>query len=212
MTQERIELRFSPGNPTEKALIEALTELGDEYGAKGRFLKTRLLKGFTTILDQLDGLMGEGDPRAALDRLSSSIDAKHYRVLKVMLLARLSPGQGGEDAPEVGSVPIGRVERFSSAGAGVTMAAQQIAHPGSIDGPPAGVPVVGADAARVGVQDVPSRTDVLDADAPPPVASDDDVPAVQASVEQTVVPVPPAAAPRPNWGNFKGIAGVKKGP
>lgn len=93
MAQERIELRFSPGNPNERALIDALGALGDEYGAKGRFLKERLLQGYAAILRELDGFMQESDPMAALDRVAASVDAKHYRVLKVLLTSKVS-GQG----------------------------------------------------------------------------------------------------------------------
>ena len=88
MAQERIELRFSPGDADERALIDALEAQGGEYGVKGRFLKARLVRGFDAVLKELDGIERESDPLAALDRLARSVNSGHYRVLRALLSQR----------------------------------------------------------------------------------------------------------------------------
>lgn len=83
--QERIELRFSPGNPDERALITALEAQGEAYGARGRFLKARLVKGYYAIMKEVDVIRQESDPLAALDHLAQSVNSGHYRVLRALL-------------------------------------------------------------------------------------------------------------------------------
>lgn len=89
MAKERIELRLSPINPDERALIEAINERGDEYGAKGQFLKDRILRGYATILAEVEGFLAETDPLKALEQRAASVDAMRFRVLKVLLTDRL---------------------------------------------------------------------------------------------------------------------------
>lgn len=220
MAQERIELRFSPGNPNERALIDALGALGDEYGAKGRFLKERLLQGYAAILRELDGFMQESDPMAALDRVAATVDAKHYRVLKVLLTSKVS----GHETPQP----------------------QQVSAPASVAAPvverpiqPPDQPVQAAPAAAAA--SVPPEADAVVvpavneaaaqvlAQAPVPVAQPEPeieaqqpehVAQAQASapdagpVDGTDAAVEQPASPPPrkhDWSAFAGIAGAKKG-
>jgi hypothetical protein len=85
MALERIELRLSRANPEERALIEALEQHSGEYGAMGRFLKTRLLRGYVAFAREVQAIRRESDPLAALDRLAQSINSGHYRVLRALL-------------------------------------------------------------------------------------------------------------------------------
>jgi hypothetical protein len=85
MAMERIELRLSPANPEERALIEALESHSGEYGAMGRFLKARLLRGYVAFQREVEAIRSESDPLAALDRLAQSINSGHYRVLRALL-------------------------------------------------------------------------------------------------------------------------------
>ncbi len=85
MALERIELRLSRANPEERALIEALEQHSGEYGAMGRFLKTRLLRGYVAFMREVQAIRLERDPLAALDRLAQSINSGHYRVLRALL-------------------------------------------------------------------------------------------------------------------------------
>lgn len=233
MAQERIELRFSPGNPNERALIDALGALGDEYGAKGRFLKERLLQGYAAILRELDGFMQESDPMAALDRVAATVDAKHYRVLKVLLTSKVSrhdtvqPQAQQVSAPAPAPVAAPVVERPIQPPA---QPVQAVAVPAPAEAataaPAASVPPE-ADAVVVpAVNEVAAQ--VL-AQAPAPVAQPE--PEVEAQhpehVEQAQAPAPDAgpadgtdaaveqpASPPPrkhDWSAFAGIAGAKKG-
>ncbi len=223
MAQERIELRFSPGNPNERALIDALGALGDEYGAKGRFLKERLLQGYAAILRELDGFMQESDPMAALDRVAATVDAKHYRVLKVLLTSKVSghdtvqPQAQQVSAPAPAPVAVPVVERPIQPPA---QPVQAVAVPAASVPPEADAVVVPA------VNEVAAQ--VL-AQAPAPVAQPE--PEVEAQqpehVEQAQAPAPDAgpadgtdaaveqpASPPPrkhDWSAFAGIAGAKKG-
>jgi hypothetical protein len=88
MAQERIELRLSPANPEEQALNEALLREGDSYGAKGRFLKARALRGYVAFVREVESIRRETDPLAALDRIAQSVNSGHYRVLRALLYAR----------------------------------------------------------------------------------------------------------------------------
>lgn len=88
MAQERIELRFSPVNADERALIDALESQGEQYGARGRFLKSRLVRGYYALVREVERIEQESDPLAALDRLAQSVNAGHYRVLRALLHAR----------------------------------------------------------------------------------------------------------------------------
>ena len=87
MAQKRVELRFSPTSPAERALIDALAAQGDEYGAKGRFLKERLVRGHGVLRNELGALLAQANPLAALDGRAGVIGSGHYRALKVMLIA-----------------------------------------------------------------------------------------------------------------------------
>jgi hypothetical protein len=101
MAQERIELRLSPANPDEQALNVALDRLGEEYGAKGRFLKVRLLRGYVAFMREVESIRRESDPLAALDRIAQSVNSGHYRVLRAMLYVRTpTHASGGKSAPE----------------------------------------------------------------------------------------------------------------
>ena len=218
MAQERIELRFSPGNPNERALIDALNALGDEYGAKGRFLKERLLKGYTAILHELDGFMQEGDPMAALDRFAPSVDSKHYRVLKVLLTSRM----GGQTV-----IPATHVA--APAAAVPPSAARSIEPAAEVAAPAAPVAAEPPEAVTVAPVNV-----AVAAPAPVPVQSAEPEPAhdvageevrpldqVSATPQESATAAAPAAAdveaeapaaPPPrkhDWSAFAGIAGVK---
>lgn len=105
MTQERIELRFNPGNPEENALLEALEAQGGEYGGKGRFLKARLLLGYVAIMRELASIQQEHDPLSALDRLARSVSSGHYRVLRELLCDRPVVTQGVMTEPYVSPMP-----------------------------------------------------------------------------------------------------------
>ncbi|MDB6014966.1 MAG: hypothetical protein JWL65_7216 [Gammaproteobacteria bacterium] len=106
MAQERIELRLSPANPEEQALNEALLREGDGYGAKGRFLKARVLRGYVAFVREVESIRRETDPLAALDRIAQSVNSGHYRVLRALLYARTAISDaragGGVDAPGLG--------------------------------------------------------------------------------------------------------------
>lgn len=229
MAQERIELRFSPGNPNERALIDALGALGDEYGAKGRFLKERLLQGYAAILRELDGFMQESDPMAALDRVAATVDAKHYRVLKVLLTSKVS----GHDTPQ---------PQAQQVSAPASVAAPVVERPIQPPDQPVqavAVPVQAASAAPAA--SVPPEADAVVvpavneaaaqvlAQAPAPVAQPEPeieaqqpehVTQAQASapdagpVDGTDAAVEQPASPPPrkhDWSAFVGIAGAKKG-
>lgn len=225
MAQERIELRFSPGNPNERALIDALGALGDEYGAKGRFLKERLLQGYAAILRELDGFMQESDPMAALDRVAASVDAKHYRVLKVLLTSKVG-GQGTVQpqaqqvsAPAPVAAPV--VER-------PIQPVQAVSEP-AVTAPAAPAASVPPEAAVAVVPAVNEAAAQVLAQAPAPVAQPEPeieaqqpehVAQAQASgpdagpADGTDAAVEQPASPPPrkhDWSAFAGIAGAKKG-
>lgn len=227
MAQERIELRFSPGNPNERALIDALGALGDEYGAKGRFLKERLLQGYAAILRELDGFMQESDPMAALDRVAATVDAKHYRVLKVLLTSKVSghdtvqPQAQQVSAPAPAPVAAPVVERPIQPPA---QPVQAVAVPAPVEAvtaaPAASVPPE-ADAVVVPAVNEAAAQVLAQAPAPEIEAQQPE------NVEQAQVSAPDAgpadgtdaavaqpASPPPrkhDWSAFAGIAGAKKG-
>lgn len=227
MAQERIELRFSPGNPNERALIDALGALGDEYGAKGRFLKERLLQGYAAILRELDGFMQESDPMAALDRVAASVDAKHYRVLKVLLTSKVG-GQGSVQpqaqqvsAPASAPVAAPVVER-------PIQPVQAVSEP-AVTAPAAPAASVSPEAAVAVVPAVNEAAAQVLAQAPAPVVQPEPeieaqqpehVAQAQASgpdagpADGTDAAVEQPASPPPrkhDWSAFAGIAGAKKG-
>ena len=235
MAQERIELRFSPGNPNERALIDALGALGDEYGAKGRFLKERLLQGYAAILRELDGFMQESDPMAALDRVAATVDAKHYRVLKVLLTSKVSGHDTVQPQPQAQQVSA----PAPVAAPVVERPIQPPAQPVQAVAVPVPVPVeavtaapaasVPPEAAAVVVPAVNEAAAQVLAQAPAPVAQPE--PEIEAQqlehVEQAQASAPDAgpadgtdaaveqpASPPPrkhDWSAFAGIAGAKKG-
>lgn len=225
MAQERIELRFSPGNPNERALIDALGALGDEYGAKGRFLKERLLQGYAAILRELDGFMQESDPMAALDRVAATVDAKHYRVLKVLLTSKVG-GQGtvqpqAQQVSAPASVAATVVER-------PIQPVQAVSEP-AVTAPAAPAASVPPEAAAEVVPAVNEAAAQVLAQAPAPVAQPEPeieahqpehVAQAQASgpdagpADGTDAAVEQPASPPPrkhDWSAFAGIAGAKKG-
>jgi hypothetical protein len=87
MALERLELRMNPGKPDEGRLFDALNAQGDAYGNKLQFLKERLLCGFAIITKEIDALLCEPDPLAALDQRAQSMDSMHYRVLRILMLS-----------------------------------------------------------------------------------------------------------------------------
>lgn len=208
MPQERIEFRVSPGNATERALIEALDGLGDEYGAKGRFLKERLLKGYTAIQRELDGFMRDEDPLGALERFASEVDAKHYRVLKVLLRSRMGlPDVSGGKEPRSPRVPPAKAGPASTAHAvpvGEAMAAPpEQARP--------------TETVRAEVQANLSATpqdDKLSAPEMPAVSgtpvADDGQGAVGTHASAAPADPVPSPVPKHDWSRFKHIAGGKK--
>lgn len=117
MAQERIELRLSPANPEEQALNEALLREGNGYGAKGRFLKARVLRGYVAFVREVESIRSERDPLAALDRIAQSVNSGHYRVLRALLYARTaiadSRRDGGVDAARTNE--YARREQFEPA-------------------------------------------------------------------------------------------------
>ncbi len=225
MAQERIELRFSPGNPNERALIDALNALGDEYGAKGRFLKERLLKGYTAILNELEGFMREGDPMAALDHFAPTVDSKHYRVLKVLLSSRLDvngearPQQLAAPAPKpVAPVPAQPVVEVPN-----EQTARPVVAPAEVPAqPPAPVTSTLVEAAVVPAVDAVAAQVMAQAPAPvaqpepqasvqlPEQASEPDAAPVDAAEALAEQPASPPAR-KHDWSAFAGIAGAKKG-
>ena len=84
MALERIEIRLSPLDPDEAVVIEAVDKL-DQYGAKARFFKERLLKGMAVVMREIESIKMESDQVAMLDRLAGSVNAGHYHLLKAML-------------------------------------------------------------------------------------------------------------------------------
>jgi hypothetical protein len=194
--QERIELRFSPGNPKERALIDALNAQDDGYGVKGRFLKERLLKGYRIVLTQVERLLQESDPMAALDRFSSSVDSKHYRVLKIMMANRDSEGRIVQPRAvrvvrEVPPVVVAAEPQVVPALPQQLAVVSQTPQPGLEEAPKSAV-VISAEM----TVDVPAKDGLITKDEPVLVES---------------VVVAPTVVPRKHdWSSFKGIAGVKR--
>lgn len=87
MTLERLEVRFSPSSSDEQAIIAALDSL-TEYGAKGRFLKSRLISGYVRILREIESIKQESDPLTSLSRVAASMDSGTYYALRALLYAR----------------------------------------------------------------------------------------------------------------------------
>lgn len=98
MALQRIEIRLSPLDSDEAAVIEAVEALG-QYGAKGRFFKERLIKGLAVVMREVASIQAEADPLTVLDRLASSVNAGHYHVLKALLKPQHStpPVQGAAE-------------------------------------------------------------------------------------------------------------------
>jgi hypothetical protein len=120
MALERIELRLSPANPEERALIEALESQSGEYGAMGRFLKARLLRGYVAFMREVEAIRLESDPLAALDRLAQSINSGHYRVLRALLypqtpVAGVSASPVRENAAPAATAEKARATDFPAA-------------------------------------------------------------------------------------------------
>jgi len=217
MAQERIELRFSPGNPNERALIDALGAQGDEYGVKGRFLKERLLQGYAVLQREIEGFMKERDPMAALDLVAATVDAKHYRVLKVLLSDKVS--EHGTAQPQVQQVSVAvaapMVEQPIQPPAQPTQAVSEPAASASVA--PAASVLPEADAAVVAAQvltQVPEQQPEAEIEAQQPEhvepASGSDAGSAEeanAAVEQ----IAPQPTRRYDWSSFAGIAGAKKG-
>ena len=194
--QERIELRFSPGNPKERALIDALNAQDDGYGVKGRFLKERLLKGYRIILNEVEQLLQEREPMAALDRVSSSVDSKHYRVLKVLMTNRDSEGRIVQPrAVEV-------VRKVPPVAAAVE---PQVVLPALSQ------PAIASQTPQVGLEDAAKAAVVISAEMTVDVPAKDGLITKDEPVVVESVAVAPTAAPRKHdWSSFKGIAGVKR--
>lgn len=100
MTLERLEVRFSPTSADEQAIINALDALS-EYGAKGRFLKSRLVRGYVRAMRDIAIIKAEQDPLSALDRVAQSMDSGSYYALRSLLYA--PPSEVPNVVAEVGA-------------------------------------------------------------------------------------------------------------
>jgi hypothetical protein len=198
--QERIDLRLSPGNPKERALIDALIAKGDEYGAKGRFLKDRLLRGHRIILDEVERLLQEGDPMEALDRYSSSVDSTHYRVLKVFMTNRGSEARGVQ--PRL-------VEMSREVPAAVATIRERVAPelplptPASVSHAP--------QAASVDLDDRLQSGTVSSSEVAGGAPAEDEAIARDEADSNVAAPVVAVTPRKHDWSSFAGIAGVKRG-
>jgi hypothetical protein len=132
MAMGRIELRLNPGNPDERPLIDTLEALGNEYGAKTRFLKERLFKGLQVILEETEDFLRTDDPTEALERFSMFTDIQHYRLLKALLDLRIGVTTG----------IAGRQKK--------TLAPPQKRAPGMVEASPAKMDVPGTEAMVTG--------------------------------------------------------------
>jgi hypothetical protein len=230
MAQERLEVRFSPTNTEEKAIIDALDRLGDEYGAKGRFLKSRLMTGYVRIIRELESIRSEKDPLAALDRVAKSMNSASYYALRSLLYT----SSGSISTPVLvaqvaTSAPA--VAALSDVVTPVLELAPAVAAPLATSGPAVEVVEAISTVIEPRMADMPVETGIEPSLVEPlaqvaveiaPVAVepepvDDAAPAQEAiapSQEETgtsaaaTQAAAPAAAPRPNWGRFAGIAGT----
>lgn len=228
MAQKRIELRITPINHDEKALVDALDALGDEYGAKGRFLKARLLRGYVAIMREVESIKQESDPLAALDRLAQSVNSGHYRVLRALLYERTAPVATTLAAqPAVASSPAALASSADSAPrpprAEVLVAESVPEHMTIPSDVAAADSLVGASVEAVASQDQDSGDalpdgggDAADAAATPPNAQEGAAAPDAAQAEEggastdpdasQPVPTPPVAH---NWSRFAGMAGKR---
>lgn len=233
MAIERLEVRFSPSNPGEQAIITAL-ESQSEYGAKGRFLKARLIRGYVRMMREMESIKSESDPLAALDRVAESMDAGTYYALRALLYPiNTEPVSSGSalSAPEVSVAPAGPVvEPVAVATANnapdepleVSVAAPAaVVVPDPVEADPVPSTTIECEQA---VEAPVMRAEVLPASAAPAEAPSaivaDPMPADVDPVQDDVVPAAPteavavedapvAPAPAVNWSRFAGIAGTR---
>jgi len=204
MALERVELRLSASRPAEARLIAQLDALDDEYGAKSDYIKERLMRGFTIIESQMADLLAEPMPLAALDRDAGQLDlgSAHYRVLKVLLQARLSPGEPRAPAKR----PPAPVRAPTTAPEPV------VATPAIAAAPPQDsvgqIPQVAMETRPAASDTFAASTDAL-VDRPPTPLPAEAAEALPVMSPAVVVAPPPPGAAKPNWGAFAGIAGVR---
>lgn len=102
----RIEFRASSDDLKCGALIEVLETECLARGSKKRFLKDRLLAGFNVVRKELDWLIQEPNPIAALNEFGKTIDPYHLDVLRLLLPThKASSVGGGSTVPVVHAEP-----------------------------------------------------------------------------------------------------------
>lgn len=201
MALERIEIRLSPLDPDEAEVIEAVDKL-DQYGAKARFFKERLLKGMAVVMREIESIKMESDQVAMLDRLAGSVNAGHYHLLKAMLAGPAAAGH----APS--ALPSGRPAEPTERVQIITADAQ----PGEAtvsEQQPAEATVSEQQAVAGGYSDASpdgggARAVLNASDAPPVVSESGAVPGD--SMEDFVKHDIPK--PMPNWSMFRDAAGT----
>lgn len=237
MAIERLEVRFSPSNADEQAIIAALEEQS-EYGAKGRFLKARLIRGYVRMMREIESIKSESDPLAALERVAESMDSGTYYALRSLLYPADAPS-----APSVAAVPAEITTPSTQAAAALvpemphsaaSAPAQALDSVAAVAIAPEAEkaadaePVLSLAMTRASSNDAPTvRAEILPAAFEPvdvvpelvPVQPDTIPDAtIEAAAAAPVMaddgaiepePAAPAASPAINWGRFAGIAGSR---
>ena len=213
MAQERLEVRFSPSNAEENEIIKALDAL-TEYGAKGRFLKARLLRGLVCMTREIESIKAESDPLAALDRVAQSMDSGTYYALRAMLypptaaaaapsavqapvMPKAAPAERSGDLQAVHAAPAAPE---AAQGALQASGAEQVSD--AVVAAPEPVSMAPEVVAPVELSDVqvPVRDETATVDVPPAVEPANE--AVEASpVDSVVAEAAPAPVPTPEAAN-----------
>jgi hypothetical protein len=237
MAIERLEVRFSPSNADEQAIIAALEEQS-EYGAKGRFLKARLIRGYVRMMREIESIKSESDPLAALERVAESMDSGTYYALRSLLYPTAPvPGESvaavpaevapppmqvaAVSVPEIphsaASAPAQALERAAAmvmgseadtAADAEPVASMAIAPASSNDAPLVRAAILPAAFEPVDVAPEPVPVQ-LDTIPDAAIEADAAAPVVEDEVATEPDPAAPATAPVVNWGRFAGIAGSR---
>jgi|GEM_PF-5730360 len=193
---QRCDLRIGEGNADEAAVVDAVSNL-TEHGAKGRFFRERLLRGYALLMREVEGIQRESDPLAALDRLSQSINSGHYKTLKSLLrnkMAAAASSQAAAKPPEPAPAPPTPSAVLEQQEVVANAPVALVTDPVPVEPLPAPVPVAALPDVVAEVEPLAESSvigSVVGGDEP------------EAEVEEETPPAPPV----PSWSRFASLAG-----
>lgn len=88
MTYLRYEMRLNPNVPEENELIQTLDQQGEIYGAKARFMRECMVRGYIALTRKMNTISQESDQFAVLDHLAQALIGGDYHVVKTYLEAK----------------------------------------------------------------------------------------------------------------------------